>query len=407
MRPPFPQALDGLKVLDFCWVVAGPMTTKYLAEHGATVVRVESGNRTDVLRNGGPFKDGQSGVNRSGYFANQNANKYGITIDLRHEKAGDLLLRLVRWADLVTENFTPGTMERLGLGYGDLVEVNPEIIMFSTSMLGRGGPFASQPGFGAVMASLSGLTYITGWPDRSPVNPYGAYTDFVAPRFGVAAILAALDYRRRTGKGIHLDLAQLETSLQLSAPLLLDWAMNDRLPQRMGNRNPLAAPHGVFPCIGEDRWVAITCDTDDHWDRLKAAMGSPAWARDETLTTLAGRKANEDELEANIARWTTPWNGQELMEHLQAASVPAGVVLDCSDLYKDPQLSHRAHYSYLEHEEMRTYATDRSEFVLSLTPGYHHSPSPLLGRHNEQVLKEMIGLSDEEYRQLSDEGVLQ
>ena len=223
-----PQALDGLKVLDFCWVVAGPMTTKYLAEHGATVVRVESGNRTDVLRNGGPFKGGQSGVNRSGYFANQNANKLGITIDLRHEKAGNLLLRLVRWADLVTENFTPGTMERLGLGYDNLVEVNPEIIMFSTSMLGRGGPFASQPGFGAVMASLSGLTYITGWPDRSPVNPYGAYTDFVAPRFGVAAILAALDYRRRTGKGMHLDLAQLETSLQLSAPLLLDWAMNDR-----------------------------------------------------------------------------------------------------------------------------------------------------------------------------------
>ena len=242
-----PQALDGLKVLDFCWVVAGPMTTKYLAEHGATVVRVESGNRTDVLRNGGPFKDGQSGINRSGYFANQNANKYGITIDLRHEKAGDLLQRLVGWADLVTENFTPGTMERLGLGYGDLVKVNPEIIMFSTSMLGRGGPFASQPGFGAVMASLSGLTYITGWPDRAPVNPYGAYTDFVAPRFGVAAIVAALDYRRRTGKGIHLDLAQLETSLQLSAPLLIDWHMNGRQPQRAGNRNPSAAPHGVFP----------------------------------------------------------------------------------------------------------------------------------------------------------------
>ena len=136
-------------------------------------------------------------------------------------------------------------------------------------------------------------------------------------------------------------------------------------------------------------------------------MASPPWACDETLATLAGRKLNEDDLESNIARWTTPWNGQELMEHLQAAGVPAGVVLDCSDLYKDPQLSHRAHYSYLEHEEMGTYATDRSEFTLSLTPGYHHSPSPLLGRHNEHVFKEMLGLSDGEYRQLSDEGVLQ
>ena len=401
------QALEGLKVLDFCWVVAGPMTTKYLAEHGATVVRVESGSRPDVLRNGGPFKDSQAGVNRSGYFANQNANKHGIAIDLRHEKANDLLLKLVRWADVVAENFTPGTMERLALGYDDLTRVNPQVIMFSTSMLGRGGPFASQPGFGAVMASLSGLTHITGWPDRSPVNPYGAYTDFVAPRFGVAAILAALDYRRRTGHGLHLDLAQLETSLQLSAPLLLDWKMNGREPQRAGNRHPAAAPHGVFPCAGEDRWIAIACLADEHWESLRQAMGDPDWAAAEALTTLAGRKAQEEDLEANIARWTTPWDAGALMGHLQAAGVPAGAVLDCSDLYGDAQLAHRAHYQRLEHEEMGAYATDRSEFILSATPGDLHSPSPLLGRHTEQVLKEMIGLSDQEYQQLEADGLFQ
>ena len=401
------QALAGLKVLDFCWVVAGPMTTKYLAEYGATVVRVESRRRPEVLRNGGPFKDGVSGINRSGYFANNNANKYGITVDLRHEKAGQLLLRMVGWADLVTENFTPGTMERLGLGYPQLKEANPSIIMYSTSMLGRGGPYESQPGFGAVMASLSGLTNITGWPDRPPVNPYGAYTDFVAPRFAVAAILAALDYRRRTGKGLHLDMAQLETSLQLSAPLLLDWTMNGREPSRQGNQHEWAAPHGVYPCQGDDRWIAIACLTDQQWDRLRSAMGHPVWADDGRFATLLIRKANEGALNEAIAGWTVTWEPAQLMEHLQSWGVPAGLVQDCRDLYEDPQLQHRGHYQFLEHPEMGTYATDRSEFVLSATPGYLHRASPLIGQHTEQVLKELIGLSDDEYRALQEEGALE
>ena len=222
------HALEGLKVLDFCWVAVGPMTTKYLSEYGATVVRVESKRRPESLRLAAPFKDGVSGINRSGYFANYNANKYGITIDLGHPQARDLVLRMASWADLVTENFTPGMTERWGLGYPDLKEVNPQIIMFSTSMLGRGGPMDAQPGFGAVLSSLAGLTNITGWPDRGPVNPYGAYTDFIGPKFAVAAILSALDYRRRTGRGLHLDMSQLESSLHFTAPLLLDYAVNNR-----------------------------------------------------------------------------------------------------------------------------------------------------------------------------------
>ncbi|MEE9149381.1 MAG: CoA transferase [Candidatus Tectomicrobia bacterium] len=172
-----PQALEGLQVLDFCWVAAGPVTTKYLAEHGATVVRVESAKRPESLRRAAPYGGGVSGINRSGYFGNYNANKYGITIDMRHPRARELVLRMVAtWADLVTENFTPGTMESWGLGYDDLKQVNPKIILFSASMLGRGGPLEKQPDFGAVLSSLAGLTNITGWPDRGPVNPYGAYT---------------------------------------------------------------------------------------------------------------------------------------------------------------------------------------------------------------------------------------
>ena len=284
------RPLDGINVLDFCWVAAGPMATKYLAEFGATVVRVESAKRPDTLRRAAPFKDGVEGLNRSGYFANYNVNKLGITIDMRHPKARDLILRVAPWADLVTENFTPGTMESWGLAFSELQKANPRIIMFSTSMLGRGGPLETQPGFGPVLSSLAGLTNITGWPDRDPVNPYGAYTDFIAPRFGVAAILAALDYRNRTGEGLHLDMSQLETALHFSAPLLLDCAVNDREAARRGNRDTGAAPHGVYPCQGDDRWIAIACVSDAQWRGLMLAHGPrrPGLASSGVLFRLVG-----------------------------------------------------------------------------------------------------------------------
>ena len=176
------RPLDGVNVLDFCWVAVGPMTTKYLGEHGATVVRVESAKRPGTLRSAAPFPDGVAGINRSAYFASYNANKMGITVDMRHPRARDLMLRLAGWAHIVTENFTPGTMEGWGLGFEELKSVNPGLVMFSASMMGRGGPMERQPGFGPVLSSLVGLTNVTGWPDRTPVNPYGAYTDFIVPR---------------------------------------------------------------------------------------------------------------------------------------------------------------------------------------------------------------------------------
>ena len=207
------RALEGLKVLDFFWVAVGPMTTGYLAEYGATVVRVESRRRPDPLRNSPPFRDSRQGPTRSGYYAAYNANKYALGLNMAHPKALDVVRRLVDWADVVTENFTPGTMARWGLGYGDLCRIKPDIIMLSTSMLGHGGPLSSQPGFGPVLSSLSGMTGVTGWPDRTPTNPYGAYTDFIVPRFTVPALLAALDHHRRTGQGQHLDISQLEGAL--------------------------------------------------------------------------------------------------------------------------------------------------------------------------------------------------
>ena len=403
-----PKPLDGVNILDFCWVAVGPMTTKYLGEYGATVVRVESAKRPGTLRSAAPFPDGVAGINRSAYFASYNANKMGITVDMRHPRARELMLRLAGWAHIVTENFTPGTMEGWGLGFKELRAVNPALVMFSASMMGRGGPMERQPGFGPVLSSLVGLTNLTGWPDRTPVNPYGAYTDFIVPRFAVAAILAALDRSRRTGEGIHLDMSQLETSMHFLAPFLLDYTANGRERGRQGNRDPGAAPHGVYPCAGEDRWLALACQTERQWQALLAIAepeGGPLHS--DAFATLVGRKANEDELDSLISGWTAQHEQRDLMRMLLEAAVPAGMINDPRDLFDDPQLQHRRHFRWLDHPEIGPYATDRSEFELSLTPGSLDSPAPLLGQHTERFLREVAGLSEEEYRSLEADGVLE
>ncbi len=405
------KPLSGLKVLDFCWVAVGPMITKYLAEYGATVIRVESSKRPDTLRSGAPLKDDIPGINRSGYFANYNANKYGVAIDMRHPKARPLILKLATWADLLTENFTPGTLESWEMGFNDLKKLNPKLVMFSTSMLGRGGPMEKQPGFGAVLSSLAGLTYITGWPDRDPVNPYGAYTDFIGPKFAVASILAGLDYARRTGEGMHLDMSQLEASLHFTAPFMLDQAVNGHEQARMGNRDPDAAPHGVYPCQGEERWIAIACFTDQEWQTLAGVIGESGgesgqeWAKQDRFAGFQGRKENEDELDELLGQWTAGWDSRELMGFLQERGVAAGVINDCSDLFTDPQLTHQGHYVYLDHPELGVYATERSEVTLSLTPGRLNRPSPLLGQDTHEALTEVVGLTEEEYQALEAEGV--
>ena len=402
------RPLDGVNVLDFCWVAVGPMTTKYLGEYGATVVRVESARRPGTLRSAAPFRDGIVGINRSAYFASYNANKMGITVDMRHPRARELMLRLAGWAHIVTENFTPGTMEGWGLGFDRLSAVNPALVMFSASMMGRGGPMERQPGFGPVQSSLVGLTNITGWPDRTPVNPYGAYTDFIVPKFAVAAILAALDRSRRTGEGIHLDLSQLETSLHFIAPFLLDYTVNGREQDRMGNRDPGAAPHGVYPCAGEDRWIALACRTNEQWGgllELAEPGGGPLHS--DSFSTFLGRKSDEDELDRLVAAWTVGFDRGDLLRRLQDAGVPSGIVNDPRDLFDDPQLRHRDHFQWLDHSEIGPYATDRSEFELSLTPGSLDSPAPLLGQHNEYFFRDVIGLTGEEYRSLETDGVLE
>jgi benzylsuccinate CoA-transferase BbsF subunit len=403
---PTMQPLANLKVLDFCWVVAGPMTTSYLAEYGATVVRVESRKRPDPLHTSPPVAPGH-GLDRSGYYANYNANKYAFGLNLGSPKAIEVAKRLVAWADLVTENFTPGTIERLGLGYEELRKVKPDIVLFSTSMLGRGGPNSKLPGFGAVLSSLSGLTGITGWADRDPTNPYGAYTDFITPRFAVATILAALDHRRRTGQGQHIDMSQLEAALHFIAPLLLDRANNGRETGRTGNRHEAAAPHGAFPCRGEDRWVTITCMSDEHWHSLRRVLGEPAWMREPRFATLLGRKREEDALEALLAEATHAWDAEALMRALQAAGVPAGAVHSNETLLADPQLEHRGHFVYYDRPRIGRHVVQRSEFRLARAEAVRNRPAPFIGEDTRQVCRDFLGISDAEVEALIAEGVLE
>ena len=401
------RPFEGLKVLDFCWVGIGPLTTRYLADHGATLVRVESHRRVEVLRTASPFADGiAGGVNRSGYFSNYNANKLGVSIDFSNPGARELIHRLVQWADVVTENFSPGTLERYEYGYEDLKKIDPEIVMLSASMLGRGGPFDRQAGFGPMLGSLAGFVHHCGWPDRTPVPPYGAYTDFFLGRFAASALIAALDYRERTGRGQHLDLSQLEAALQVLAPALLDYSANGREQERDGNRSPAAAPHAVYPCREPDTWCAIAIETDEQWQALVKAMGGPEWAQDTRFGALEGRKAHEEELDRRVSAWTRDFEPVPLMEMLQGFGVPAGAVNSCEGLFADKQLAHRGHYVWMDHPEMGRHPFDGTEFIGSVTPALYKSPSPLLGQHNEIVLREILGLTDEEISEVAASGAL-
>lgn len=386
----------GVKVADFAWAAAGPIITKCLADHGATVVRVESTTHPDSIRLGGPFKDGIPGVNRSGFYADFNTSKQSIVLDMTTESGRAIARRLVDWADVLTESYTPGVMTRFGLGYEQLREQRPDLVMLSTCMQGQDGPYKNYAGYGGQGAAIAGLHYVTGWPDLDPAGPKGAYTDAITPRFGIAALVAALAYRDRTGRGQHIDLSQIEASLQFLSPEILDYQTTGTVAGPMGNRSRVYAPHGSYPCEGEDRWVAIGIETDEQFQALARVIGAETWLADPQLRTVAGRLARPDELDAVVSAWTSRRSASEAMHQLQRAGVPAGAVQRPSDLFRDPQLAHRGHFWELEHPELGTCLYNGASFHLSETPARPTSSAPLLGAHTRSVLTGLLGYSDRE-----------
>ena len=402
------QALEGIKAVDFSWYWAGPSIPMWLAHHGAQVVRIESLTRPDQARGLGPYKDGIAGLNRSGGFANFNSNKYGMALNLNHPRGLEVARKLIAWADITVENFTPGTMERRwGLGYEGMKKIKPDIIMVSTSPMGQTGPEAQQAGFGVELVSRVGFGHFVGWPDQEAVGVAGALTDTITPPTAVVGIMAALDYRRRTGKGQYIDLSQHEASVQFLAPALLDYTVNGREGGKIGNRHPYAAPHGAYCCQGDDRWCTIAVFTDKEWEAFCKVIGKPELTKHPKFATVLARKENEEELNRLVEDWTVNFPPEEVMRKMQAAGIGAGVVESGKDLVEDPQLEHRHQFWTLNHPEMGPCIYGGPAFKLSETPAELHMPAPCFGEHTEYVCTHLLGMSDEEFTGLLAEGVFE
>ena len=383
------KLFEGVKIADFSRVIVGPATVKTLGDYGAQVIKIEGRSRLGHYRTTAPEPD------LSAHFTSWNTGKLSITLNLSIPKGVELAKRIVSWADIVVESFAGQSMDRMGLGYEVLKKVKPDIIMLSSCMQGQTGPFARHPGWGFQLSGLAGFSHTVGWPDR-PSPELGVYTDFIAPNFNVCALLAALLYKKRTGKGQYIDMSQLENAVQFMAPAVLDYTVNQRTANRMGNKCDYAAPHNAYRCMGDDRWCAISVFTDEEWESLCKVIGDPKLTGESKFGTLSGRKKNEDELDRLIEGWTKVRSAEEVMSSLQSAGVPAGILETGEDqLEKDPQFKHRHMFEEVDHPRMGKHHPVGSPFILSKAV-CEVRRAPLLGEHTEYILKEILGMTEEE-----------
>jgi len=398
------QTFAGVRVLEFTTVAAGPLIGTYLSFYGAEVIHVEAERRPDTSRYLPPaIKDNPNW----GYvFASVNTNKYGITLDITTSQGRELAKKIVaEWADVVIENFTPGVIKRNGLGYEELKKVNKNLIMLSTCNLGQTGPYATHPGMGSHLHHLAGFSHLTGWPDRAPVMLFGPYIDYIAVTMATCALLSALDYRRHTGKGQYIDISQLESGLQFMIPVLLEYGVNGREMTRVANQCHYAAPHGAFPCRGDDRWCIIAVFTDTEWQRLCVVIGQPGLSKHPDFLTLNARKQHESELDNLISQWTATLDAEEVMERLQEAGVEAAVVKG-KDLFEDSGYVDSV-YKELEHPEAGKYLTRVLPFTLSKTPQQVKKPFPAnLGEDNHYFYTKILGLQEKAYQSLKETGII-
>ena len=399
------RVFEGLKVADFAWYGVGPLIAKALADHGATVVHVESEQRVDGLRMTPPFKKGEYDINKAQFFANFNSSKLGVAINLGTEDGREIARELTQWADVMVESFVPGTMERHGLDWDTLSPDHPDLVMVRTCLRGQTGPERRYTGFGTQGSALAGLHAVTGWPDRPPIGPYGAYTDFLNPRFGLLAVASALYERRRSGKGQIIDLSQGEAAIHFTAPLVLDYAANGRVAGPSGHNSMTDAPNGVYACRGRERYIAISCATTEQWHILRDLARLDGFDAPE-YETYAGRQADRARIDAALAVWCADQDGHELAAQLTDAGVAASVVLRASDLYEDAQLAHRGFFVTLDHPAMGPTPYDGLATQFSETPGLLSKAAPLLGEDTHHVLTEFLGVSPEDVVRYAESGAL-
>ncbi|WP_372923055.1 CaiB/BaiF CoA transferase family protein, partial [Roseovarius sp.] len=351
MKPDF---LKGVRFTDLTWAGAGPFCTKLFSDFGAEVIKIETSTRPDPVRLGGPFLDGIAGINRSGYFASRNSGKKSVSINLKSEEGRQLILDLVRESDVISNNFGPGVMDRLGLSYDEVCKVKPDIIYLGMPMYGEGGPRSSLLGVGMTISAVTSLMWLTAYGEDDPVGPGTHYPDHAAnPYHAAFAIAAALRYRRRTGKGMKIDLSQVESTINFLGPQILDYAFTGNEPVQTGNRSLRHAPHNIFRALGEDEWVAIAIETDAQWTSLQALIGTKGGAWDNRLASAAGRLQHIDEVEALVSRWTATRHPTDIVEALADSKIPAARVATSRYLLEeDADLSRRGYWQTVSHEDL-------------------------------------------------------
>jgi benzylsuccinate CoA-transferase BbsF subunit len=400
----------GTTILEMGAGAAGPVATRYFADCGATVVRIESKARPDFLRTLKLTPNTPGGLDAAEHFAVLNVNKLSVALNLSMPEGVAVAKRLALRADAVAENFAPGAMKKWGLDYATLVRERPDLVMISTCLNGATGPHRNYPGFGGQGSALSGFNHLTGWPDREPVGPYGTITDSLSPRFSALLLASALLHRRRTGQGQHIDLSQVEGGVVCLTEALVTFRANGEVLGRIGNRARHAVPHGVFRCRdaadGRERWIAIAIHDDADWRKLVAAMGNPEWATDGSLAAVAGRLARIGEIECHVDGWTRTHEARPLAERLQAAGIDAAPVLDLGDLHDDPQLASRRHFREVDHPVIGRHPAEMNAIAFSETPAQIRTAAPRLGQHTTYVLRELLGMSADEYAALEQKGVL-
>ncbi|TWG90163.1 benzylsuccinate CoA-transferase BbsF subunit [Mesorhizobium sp. J18] len=403
MKPDF---LKGVRFADLTWAGAGPFSTKIFSDFGAEVIKIESSVRLDSVRTGGPFKDRRFGVNRSGYFASRNTGKKSVVLDLKSEEGRALVFDIIRKSDVISNNFGPGAMDRLGLGYDAVRAVKPDIIYLSMPMYGEDGPRAEMLGVGMTISAVTGLMWSTAYGPGDPVGPGTHYPDHAAnPYHAAFAVLAALRRKRLTGEGMKIDLSQVESTINFIGTAFVAQAMTGEEPPQASNASGEMAPHGIYRCKGEDAWCAITVGSDAAWAEMARLMGEPRLADDTRFASTAARIGNREALDGIVTTWTSACEAGEVAERLRQAGIPAARVANSRHLVEnDVQLAGRGYWQRVEHPELGNslyasppYQVDGERVELSRPP--------LLGEHTREVLSLLLGLDEARLDALETSGV--
>jgi benzylsuccinate CoA-transferase BbsF subunit len=390
------SVLSGVRVIDFCWVGAGALVTQALAVEGAEVIKIESSVHPDNLRLSGPFREGARNLDGSGYFASRNSGKKSFALNMSHPRSREIATRLVASGSVVTSNFRPGIMERWGLDYESVKAFNQSVIYLSMPMQGATGPHRDYVGFGSTIAAAAGIVEASGLPNRPPVGTGTHYPDHVPnPGHALVAVLAALWRRERTGRGAEIELAQLESTVNVIGPALIATSLGATLG-RPANRVACAAPHGVFKCEGEDRWCAISVYDHSQWESLVSVIGISELARDPRFATLGSRKENEDALEVALTKGTIRYDAWDLAKALQDRGVAAAVVETPGDLFTDPNLVARDFWRTLDHAVLGEYTVGSMPFGWRGADRGPTAPAPLLGQHTDEIARTILQMSPEE-----------